>query len=202
MQRLLNPDLVPPEPHFAYRNPQSGHWSVSQTHDDWIKQEYEHRKGNGMDVPPNLRQIMEEQLCSTLPAGWCEEFDPNRIEPLTRMHRGDVLEGMKVFAKWAVQKAPYVSQVEAERRADICSRCHLNVQVLGCSSCHAIADELTKKVSTSKDGNLIACAVCKCLLRAKVWFPLPILETVDNEWKQKTYPKFCWLKKGGENYVA
>jgi len=200
MQRLLKPDIVPPDG-FKYRHPETGHWSVAETHDDWITRAYEHLKGNGLTVPPNLRQVMEEQLCAILPEGHCEEFDPNRVEPLTRIHRGDVLDGMKVFATWAFKGSPFVAQDEADRRASICANCYLNVQVQGCSSCHQIADELTKKATTKLDDRLIACAVCKCLLRAKVHFPLAVLETTDSEWKQNTYPDFCWLKRGGKNYA-
>lgn len=201
MQKLLTRETVPPDG-FRYRQPETGKWSISETYDNWVKQAYEHIKGNQLPMPPNLQQVMEQQLCSTLPPGWCEEFDPNRVEPLTRMHRGDIIEGMKVFSIWFLQGQPFVDQVEAERRAAICANCYLNVQVEGCTSCHKVAEDLTSKVSTSLDSKLQACAVCKCLLRAKVHFPLDILNTTDSDWKQNTYPDFCWLKKDGPNYFG
>jgi hypothetical protein len=199
MQRLLNPDIVPPDG-FKWRSPETGWWSVAETHVDWIRAAHDHLKGNGLPVPLDLRQQMEEQLCKTLPAGWCEEFDPNRVEPITRLHRGDIIEGMEVFLRWGVQKKPVTDQDESERRAAICANCYLNVQVQGCSSCYQVAEELTKRFHTSRDNQLAACAVCKCWLKAKVHFPLRILESVDSDWKQQNYPSFCWLKRGGKNY--
>lgn len=200
-QRLLNPSVVPPDG-FRFRFPETGHWSVAQTHDDWLRDAYAHLKGNGLPIPPNLRQQMEEQLCASLPAGQCEEFDPSRVEPLTRIHRGDIIEGMKVFWEWFREGRPLVEQAEAERRAAICSSCYLNVQVIGCSSCHEVAEGLTAKVSTKLDDKLIACSVCKCALKAKVHFPLSTLESVDSEWKQKNYAPLCWLKKDSVNYAG
>jgi hypothetical protein len=199
MQRLLNPNIVPPDG-FKYRHPETGYWSVAETHDDWLRRAYDHLKGNGLPVPPNLRQVMEEQLCAILPSGWCDEFDPNRVEPITRLHRGDIIEGMEVFLRWGLQKKPTVDQKEAERRAEICANCYLNVQVQGCSSCYQVAEELTKRFHTSRDDKLAACGVCKCWLKSKVHFPLGILESIDSEWKQQNYPDFCWLKRGGKNY--
>lgn len=75
----------------------------------------------------------------------------------------------------------------------------MNTFVSGCSACHKVVSEVVGTKKTRYDYALNSCAVCKCVLKAKVHFPL---ETLDRETKklQSLYPEHCWLKKDGENY--
>jgi hypothetical protein len=142
---------------------------------------------------------MEHQLCQGLPPGWCLYDDPSRPRPSTSLSWNDVSAGVKTFARWIAGGAKYVQQNEAERRAVICSRCYLNVNVQGCSGCAQLVKEVVGDKKTKHDGSLRSCAVCKCFLKAKVHFPIETLDT-QSEKVQSMYPGFCWLNKESENY--
>lgn len=185
---------------FRYVDPHDGWLCHAWTYNDWVDFQIAHLRANDRPVPIDLGEAMQDQLCRTLPPGWCNYDDPKRPRPSTGLGWGDIAAGIKTFGDWIAKGAQYVGQAEADRRAEICTRCYLNVNVEGCGACHKVIAEVTKDKKTKFDYALRACAACKCLLRAKVHFPLQTL--LDNESRevQEMYPEHCWLKKGGENY--
>jgi len=189
---------VPPDG-YRYVDPESGFLSHSFDYTDWVDKERNHLKANGKEVPHDLNDQMEEQLCKTLPPGWCNYDDPHRNRPLMQIEWPDVLRASETFARWVAGGMELVDQQEAERRATICTRCYFNVQMGGCSACQAAIQRLSVNLTSKHDSYLKSCAVCKCYLKAKVHFPLKALDTGENK-LQEMYPEFCWLKKGGPNY--
>lgn len=143
---------------------------------------------------------MQHQLCLTLPPGWCKYDDDSRPRPSTSLEWNDVMRGLKTFGRWILTGRPYVNQAEADRRALVCTRCYLNVDVSGCSGCQKLVEDVVVDKHSKYDSSLRACAVCKCFLRAKIHFHLSDLEKDEDSRLQEMYPDFCWLKKGGENY--
>jgi hypothetical protein len=176
-----------------------GYISHAWTYVDWIAEQQRHLIANQREIPPTLEADMQEQLCLTLPEGWCLYDDPRRRRPLTSISFSDVAAGLKTFAKWIAGGMKYVEAAEAERRALICTRCYLNVNIEGCSGCKQAVEETIGDRKTKVDGALRACAVCKCFLRAKVHFPLDTLDTQSDK-VQEMYPGFCWLNKESVNY--
>lgn len=196
--RLIKPSVCPPDG-FRYVFPSTGFTVHAWDHDTWIANAKSHLQANNLPEPPDLVAQMETQLCNTLEEGWCNYDDPGRQRVSTVLSWGDVSAGIKTFSRWIAKGARFVDQAEADRRALICSRCYLNVQIQGCSACHAAAKEITANRKSRFDSNLNGCAVCKCLLRAKVHFPISVLDTTSSL-LQAQYPDFCWLKRGGDNY--
>ena len=201
MQKLRNRDLVPPDPiYFRYVHAETGHSSQSQTYDSWLADTYAHRRANNLPIPIDFTAQMEDQLCSSLPAGWCSGTDPNRPDVDMRFTVGDVWNWTK--AQLAVLSTGFVSQDEAERRAKICSGCYMNINAQGCRGCQDVAtlfsNQLAKK-QTSADMFLRNCGSCRCYLRALVHFPIDAIPKDDT--LQKVFPSFCWQKIAGENYV-
>jgi hypothetical protein len=184
---------------FRYVDPEDGFVAHAWTYNDWVPLQQSHLSANNREVPPDLGEQMQDQLCKTLPPGWCNYDSDSRPRPTTSLGWGDVLGGLQTFAKWISGGAGYVSQEEADRRALICSRCYLNVHVEGCGACHKAVAEVTKDRKTKYDFALKACAVCKCLLKAKVHFPMETLD-MNRDAVQEMYPEHCWLKKTGPNY--
>jgi hypothetical protein len=125
--------------------------------------------------------------------------DPNRPRVSTSIGWDDVARGLETFKDWVRSGFAKVDQSEAERRAEICTRCFMNVQVQGCSGCMKLVAEVSGKLKTESDSALKSCAVCKCFLKVKVHFPLQLLLDNEDEKLQSIYPEHCWLKKGGEN---
>jgi hypothetical protein len=195
---LIKPSVCPPDG-FRYVDPVDGYISHGWTYDAWVEQAKGHFQINNRPVPATIQADMEEQLCKALPPGWCLYDDPNRPRPSTALSWNDVMAGVATFGRWIAQGAHYVPQAEAERRATICTRCYLNVNVSGCLGCQKAVQEIVRDKKTKHDDMLRTCAVCKCFLRAKVHFPISALDTT-NAPVQEMYPDFCWLNKQSDNY--
>src|SRR4029077_7620382 len=168
--RLNNPLGACPPDGFRYVFPEDGYQVHAWTYVDWIDNAKRHLIANNKQVPADLEAQMQSQLCHALPPGWCEYGDPLAPRPSSILTWDDVASGVKTFSRWIMGGAKYVPQTEAERRAEICSRCYLNVNVQGCTGCQEIVQNVVRNKKTKLDAVLRACAVCKCLLAAKVHF--------------------------------
>ena len=195
---FINRNVCPPDG-FRYLVPETGYICHAWTYDAWVEDARHHYTGNNMAIPDNLETLMQQQLCQTLPPGWCNYDDPNRPRANLSLNWDDVKGALSTFSAWISQGCSYVPKEEAERRALICSRCYMNTNVGGCSACQAAVKAVTGLRSTKYDQFLRACGVCKCLLKAKVHFPLSTLHKSPGV-MQELYPEFCWLKKDGTNY--
>lgn len=188
---------VPPDG-YKYVDPVSGFRAHSFDYTDWVDQERKHLTANGREVPLDLEIQMQEQLCMTLPPGWCN-YDPPNAVTVHDLDWPDVMAAAARFSGWLLKGMPTVDQNEADRRAMICTRCYLNVHVGGCSVCQAAVAKLSEGLTSKHDAYLKSCAACKCNLKAKVHFPISSLDK-ENPGVQKLYPDHCWLNKSGVNY--
>jgi hypothetical protein len=177
--------------------PEDGFTAHAWTYVDWINVAIQHAQANNLPIPEPSK--MEEQLCMTLPPGWCSYDAPNRTS--TVLEWKDVLRGAESLARFMANGMQQVDQAEADRRARICSMCYLNVPMSGCSACQAAVNKLASGMKSKHDATLKSCAVCKCVLKMKVHFPISILdketENVKNQYKAIAH---CWLNKSSENY--
>lgn len=187
---------------YRYVVPETGTEIIAWDAFSWFDLAKQNLKANGFTVPDDLEARMQDQLCSTLEPEWCSQVDPNHPYVSTRISWSDVKAGIQVYSNWIAQGTPVVSQEEADRRAKICASCYLNVNVEGCFACHKLAGLLTWNERTRYDDSLKACAVCHCLNRAQVHFPIDVLESSDTDERQQFYPSYCWKKKSGANYAA
>ena len=199
---LINPlrGPVPPDG-YRYVDPQDGFVSHAWDYRTWVETARRHMEVNNREVPLSLEADMQEQLCRILPPGWCNYDDPARPRPGIALEWTDLAKGLVTFGKWIADGCQFVSQAEADRRALVCSRCYLNMNVSGCAGCQKAVTAVVAGRTTKYDESLRACGACKCMLRAKVHFPLKTLDT-QTESLQSMYPEHCWLKKGGFNYHA
>jgi hypothetical protein len=199
MQRLRKTKIyITPPDEFRYTHAETGHVTKARTYNEWVSAAKAHRVGNNLSIPDNFVEQMEDQLCMLLPPEWCQFEDPNRRWVDTRFSIEDLSSGMRVFSTWMDEGRPFVEQAEAERRARICAGCPMNVQVHGCAPCHKLVHWISGNLfqrKTKHDGQLKACAVCRCANQAQIWFPLEILAEGDTEEKQLLYPSFCWKKR-------
>lgn len=99
-----------------------------------------------------------------------------------------------------------VDQNTANMRAAICASCHNNkesgeIKRSGCCgkgklaslAINTVRSSLIKDKKTTSDSRLLACGLCGCDLKIKVWFPLSALgQTVE---EANAWPSFCWRKK-------
>lgn len=198
-------DTAPPD-FYRFTHPETGYESKAIDPYTWMDDIIAHRKAN--NLPPITFEAAQEQLCETLPPGWCQhpksEQKAHRYVN-TRLKWSDIVAGIKPYIGFMLGGT--ASQAEADRRARICSSCYLRVQPQGCGACVKIARLITGNVAgkkTAHDHHLVnrACGVCACPVASLVWFPMPTLEKpeVDSPEKQQLYPPFCWRKRDGENY--
>lgn len=191
---------VPPDG-YRWKCPECGWLNHTFDYPEWVRAAQNHIRAKGREPDPDLAQQMEEQLCLTLPPGWCQYDDPNRPRVTLDYEWGDIMKGAQSLSRWFISGMDSVDQSEAERRATICTRCYLNVGLSGCSACAEVVDKLRGSLSTKQDRYLQTCGACRCDLKLKVHFPIEILDK-ENPGVQQLYPSHCWLKKGGVNYVG
>lgn len=206
MRRLLNKSVGPPQLNgYSFRYTHSdGH--VSKANDWWTWEDMirKHILAMNLRMPADLMGEAEDQLCGTIPAhlSQFEIDDPAPVD--VRIETGDVINWIKSVAGLIFSGDGYVSQDEAERRAGICVACPFNVEVVGgCGRCQSLVEAMTPGMSqrsTTQDGRLRSCAICKCFGRVAVHFPIAIL--TDDDKKQAVFPEFCWRKIDGTNYIA
>lgn len=175
-------------------------WSLS------IGSVVNHRKANGL--PPITEAEAEDQLCRQIHPEYCQ-YDEGETGSHTwtdtRLRMHDIIQGTKAYLALIVSGFKTVSQEEANRRGKICASCYLKVAPQGCATCVKLSEHITGDIATKKtpyDDMLVnlACAVCKCSVKAIVHFPLASLEKTDDDAKQEAFPSFCWRRRDGENY--
>ena len=107
------------------------------------------------------------------------------------MRLGDVLLFVKTMAAWVAAGGQTVEQQEAQRRADVCQRCPLNIEVGGCTGCVDFAGQVLRALNgrhVTGAGTLRSCGVCSCSIPAMVWLPLEVLGEHDG------LPSWCWKR--------
>src|SRR5689334_3454366 len=98
---LINP-LRGPCPPEGYRwvDPVDGWISHAWDYRTWVEQAVMHLRANGREIPDDLGEQMQEQLCLLLPPGWCLYDDPNRPRASPGLEWSDIAGGLKTFSKW------------------------------------------------------------------------------------------------------
>jgi hypothetical protein len=206
MQRLNEISTVPPDG-FRYFQPETRMTIRGGDYWDLFKNVKSHRVANSIPLSSIWKEEIEDQLCKTLPTGWCKEVDPNKGPAqgvLTRISWDDLQRGMATMINWAAEGLPYVEQGLAEERARICTRCYYNVNLsTGCNACRGIVNLVTRAArgrKTSADGHLKSCAICKCSNQAQVHFPIESLEKTTPNEMLSLFPDFCWKKQEVEAF--
>lgn len=189
---------VPPDG-YRWKCPECGWFNHTFDYPEWVKAGEKHIREKGREPDPDFALQMEEQLCLTLPPGWCAYDDPNRPRVTLNYDWADVMRGAQALSGWLLHGSETVDSNEAARRATICTRCYLNVGLSGCSGCAAMVEKLRGSLQTKQDRYLNSCGVCKCDLKLKVHFPISLLDK-ENPGVQSLYPSHCWLRKDGINY--
>lgn len=130
---------------------------------------------------------------------WCQQHPTAACLDTEKPERVFTVDDLSRFAKsmtaWvskvATGEAAWVSQEEAERRAEICTICPHNIRV-SCGWCGGPVSAIVNMMGgrrTSSDEKLQSCEKCLCTLRAKVHMPLDTLDRSGIDW-----PTWCWQR--------
>lgn len=106
-------------------------------------------------------------------------------------------DGMKTLLAWTCNSGELVERDVAQKRADVCAKCPLNVKDWQVTE--AVADAIRSHVGLKQhlgltldnEEQLHTCSACGCVCRLKVWLPAQFVEPTD-EMKAKLH-KDCWL---------
>jgi hypothetical protein len=212
-RKLKDPSLVPPKGWNALQ--ENGTVVRGLSFRNLMVSVEAYRKANGLEVPANLRRMVEDQVCGAMEAQgngaqcdnceWLHEDDMKNPAHLRQWTTGpaDLLNFAKaaavVVGEMAKGNPVCVPQAEAERRAAICSQCPYNIRIGNCWGCGELGKifrSIQGGLSTSQDSKLESCERCGCALRTKVWINDDALSKVEREQgvRASRFPSWCWRK--------
>lgn len=195
----LKPSNVTPPDDFRFVVPEDGTVIRRNNYQAWTEAIQKHYADNGYTLPEDWISKAEEQLCQTLPPGWCRYDDGT--EPTRFINRrftlDDAVNGTKVLIEFVKQGAPLVSQEEVEARGKTCAACYAALAIPGCTSCSAFANvvaEVAGARKTKADAILDSktCGVCGCSAIANLWIPVEVSEAGVTQEMMELWPAFCW----------
>lgn len=148
-----------------------------------------HRKAMSLDLAEGWRERFQDDLCRQNEEVPCIGRTPKSDGSTDcRLSLDALRRFMDTISKW---DGTLVERSEAERRAAICVGCPKNKSVRGCWGCAGLLKKVVSflqgKKGTTVDAALESCAVCCCVLRAKVWMPLNTEDGLE-------YPSHCWQR--------
>jgi len=164
----------------------------------------QHYSDNGIPLPQDYQDRIEDQMCKQLPSEWCNYTGGSSHNPENMISADNIIKGITSLYTMAVEtlkgKDVFVSQEEANQRAAICTRCYQNKNANFCMGCGAMrkVTELVAKVKgdrkTHFDSRLQNCGVCGCRNEAIVHVKRNILLSGEKSETTEARPDWCWLK--------
>jgi hypothetical protein len=206
-QRLKSFGSVPPGK-FCFTCPETGYRIDNECSLSGLLMRVEdHYKNNDIPLPDDWRERVENQICEKLPAGWCNYEDGSEGRGLPQGMQGVTAElvwkGVQSLAAMlgnaSMGESNFVSTEEAERRANICTRCHYNHPVNACKGCHLMRQIVNTVGSikgervTSKDSLLMNCGICGCRNDAIVHVKTSVLQKGESPEMMSRRPAWCWI---------
>src|ERR1700746_3802250 len=144
---------------WKFTEPLSGMLIYGGDYFDLREKVRKHREINLFVSGPELDRQVQEQICAGLTADarsrFCRECGP-LINTGRTITLGDVKNFLAVAKAW-VKDPQFVSQDEANRRAEICAGCPKNVPIAGCHTCRNLVKLTVALIghrSTPFDGKL------------------------------------------------
>ena len=191
---------------YCFTVPETG-YKISKEHtwDGLFAKVERHYYDNNIPLPDNWKEKVESQMCETLPAGYCHYTDGTPFAGTTpKLNAESIMQGVGSLATMVLERLKgndvFVSQDEANARAEICSRCHFNQGLgvcMGCGAMKAVTD-LASTVrggrSTKLDGRLNNCSVCGCRNDTIVHIQRKVLLSNEKSETTEARPSWCWVK--------
>lgn len=139
---------------------------------------------------------------------------PSRHSAPPVAHRGGkiqralaLMNGAQILARWLGDGSAPVPQDVAERRAEACSKCPLNIpgdwfdSVTGAVA-DIVREEVTAKsamdLRVKAEGKLGTCNACGCNLRLKVWVPIAYILPRMTDQELSELDPGCWIPEEAE----
>ena len=182
--RLLTTNTVPPGG-WRFFESQTGEWFKGGDYLMLVSNVQKHRRSNNLSrqEEAQVAEDVQDQICKHAGHEWCEHMKAGQWGFSIDFDK--IKAGTAALVGWAATafsgQDPYVDQGEANRRAEICSKCCANQAIKGCYGC-GLADRIREFLvdakgarSTPFDDKLQACLVCGCANQAQAWIKPEIL---------------------------
>ncbi len=180
--RLRSRGIIPYGGGFAVLDPLTGVRVSAVTWDHLMTKVREERRANDAPLGLEIEDEVEQWACIAHPDE--VEVVDERLPKRRSLGLDDVVRGTQVLAAFKLAGSPLVAQAEAERRADVCRKCPMNIGwSQSCSICakvEQVAQAVVGSVRTTHDQQLLACSICGCSLKAAVHLPNDILNRANN----------------------
>ncbi len=197
--RLKAKNQIPYGGGYKILDPLTGIRIEAVTWDHLMTKVRDERRANGAPLGLELEDEVEQWACIAHP----DEVDvvDERLPKRRSFGLDDIVRGTRTILSFLASGKVLVSQEEAERRAEICCKCPLNIGYsMSCSVCDKLSDivqGIIGPVRTTHDQQLLSCGVCQCSLKAAVHVPLDVLNQANTAEMnqafavmQETYK--CW----------
>lgn len=141
---------------------------------------------------------IHEQICNRLGPEHCrpnkgEDWRPIKRDFTRNLDSEQAVAFTKGFIEFVKGHGETVAEPEAQRRAEICRSCPLNMKAEGCAGCSTLYHLINAVLPSGRQlPGLDLCAACGCGLKAKVWMPFSVIEAADSG-RGLVYPSNCWL---------
>jgi hypothetical protein len=171
----------------------------SGTFDKLVRDTEKHLKVNDKEIPDNLADLIQHQICLRCPESMCTGDGPKRFFPSAVT----VTNGTRALIRlWLSGSSGYVDQETAEKRARDCVVCPYNIRSGGCFFCSSLYKTVKKTLnrSTKYDKHLFICSVCGCLNAAQIHVGKSVLSKTVTKKSLEDYPATgCWKRTLLEN---
>ena len=202
MRTFRHKNIVPPGGFFFFHVENTDAYFEDKQFDRLLQRLRAHFKANDLAVPKNLEEEVVNYICLNVPESFCvgpKDYRQAKFYSLSQLRDyTKIVAGIGLSAVRGVREESFVSQEEADSRAEICETCPLNNRRL-CSTCNGLLGFsqllIGRSRKTSRDLVLGTCEKCGCLLRVKVHLEKALLRKTT----QHNYPEHCWLSPVKEN---
>lgn len=175
---------------WKFKDPDTGFDFLANSRADLVRQIIVYRTNNQLEPIENLDLVLNDYLCRL-------DSNSGKCWPVSTLSRGFMatFKGGVTLLKSMAFKA-FATQEVADSRARVCDRCPENVfpdkhgfiKYVDVVALHTIGSR--KSNPSDSLGN---CAVCTCILKAKVWIDSKNLSATEEEMQK--FPDTCWVKK-------
>lgn len=198
MKRLIAPTRVPYGGQYRLKLPERGMVGEGNNFEALLKSISVWRKANSVPIGLGFADEVEQAVCEKYPQE-CNGVMSKRRKRSWGMW--DIVRGTTAFIRQKLSSVDLVSQEEANRRSELCSKCPARVTFS--KPCSGICEALVKMLAstggkqTPTDDDTRGCGICGCWVKVAVWYDLKIqCLSVDESMKEafdevrKEYP--CW----------
>jgi hypothetical protein len=168
----------------------------------------EHSLANSVMLSPVWEEEFLSEMCKQNPH-WGKACIRTSMKNIQRrkLTLQATLSFLNMMKEWALKtmsgKPAFVSQKEADWRADMCASCPMNGTLqFGCGACMSavlsIIHSIVGNRKTSRDGELGVCLVCSCSLKAAVHIPVDVQQKGLPEELKQDFRRmdYCWKNHG------